>query len=70
MEKSVKPDIWANENPDELPDICLEKKQQDVGKRMLRIDPHTYVLVPPEHYNSQHADKLRAKFEKARKKFH
>ena len=70
MEKFIKPDIWSNEKPEELPDICLEKKQQDRGKRMLRIDPNTHVLVSPEQYNSQYADVLRAKFEKARKKYY
>lgn len=70
MEKATKADIWHNENPEELPDICLEKRQQDEGKRMLRIDANTYVLVSPEHFNPQYAEKLRAKFEKARKRFY
>lgn len=70
MEKITKVDIWHNENPEELPDICLEKRQQDEDKRMLRIDANTYVLVSPEHFNPQHAEKLRAKFEKARKRFY
>lgn len=70
MEKFIKPDIWNNEKPEELPDICLEKRKQDRGKRMLRIDPNTYVLVAPEQYNPQYAEVLRAKFEKARKKYY
>lgn len=45
MEKFNKSDIWNNEKPEELPDICLEKRKQDRSKRMLRIDPNTYVLV-------------------------
>ena len=70
MEKFIKPDIWNNEKPEELQDICLEKRKQDRGKRMLRIDPNTYVLVAPEQYNPQYAEVLRAKFEKARKKYY
>ena len=68
MEKIKKPDTWNNENPEELNSICQDKKQQDVGKRVLRIDNNTCVLVDQDRYNSQYAEKLREKFEKARKK--
>ena len=70
MEKPIKPDVWNNENPEELQSICQDKKRQDVGKRMLRIDINTHVLVDPDLCNPQYAEELKLKFDKARRKLH
>lgn len=66
-DKRTKADLFINENPEEL-DI-IRQHNRVLNKIPLRIDARTVVMVKPELCTSQHAAKLRAKFEKARKQF-
>lgn len=66
-EKRMKANLFANDNPEELE--LIRQHPRDIGKRPLRIDARTVVMVRPELCTPQYAEKLRAKFEKARKKF-
>ncbi|WP_291528571.1 hypothetical protein [Bacteroides sp. UBA939] len=68
-DKRIKPDLSENENPEALEAIRQEKRNRDIGKVPLRINAYTIVMVDPELCTPQHAEKLRAKFEKARKQF-
>lgn len=65
--KRTKADLFTNENPEELK--ILRQHSRDLDKRPLRIDKRTVVMVKPEKCTPEHAAKLRAKFEKARKQF-
>ena len=66
-DKRTKADLFINENPEEL-DV-IRQHIRDLNKIPLRIDARTVVMVKPELCTPQHAAKLRAKFEKARKQF-
>lgn len=65
--KRAKANLFENENPEELETIRQHRHDHD--KIPLRIDGRTVVMVKPEFCTPQYAEKLRAKFEKARKQF-
>lgn len=64
-DKRTKADLFINENPEDLEIVRQHSRDRD--KKPLRIDARTIIMVKSELCTPQHAAKLRAKFEKARK---
>lgn len=68
--RRTKVNLFANEAPEELVTIRIQQESLDAGKRMLRIDDRTYVLVRAELCTPEYAVKLRQKYEKNRKRLY
>ena len=66
-EKYQKANLFENDNPEELEDVCLHQSQIDTSKKSLRIDEKTIVLVDAALCTPEHAEYLKRKFERARK---
>lgn len=60
--KKDKPNLFVNDNPDELESIRKQVLTKDMHKIMFRIDHRTHILVAPEDATPEHIEKLRMRY--------